>query len=159
MLNWTDGSATGEFDLPLDIEDTYFRGLYATETQLFAKRSSSYDTHIKIYALNHSTNVWVKVFDLKAPIYGSQEIVNVTSTGDKLFFTIRKDYDNVDETEELWVSNGTKRLKSFLWYRHWFESGMENFKAFNNKLYFRSGEASSRALWQSDGTSESRPPR
>lgn len=158
ILNWTDGSATGEFDLPLDIEDTYFRGLYATETQLFAKRSSSYDTHIKIYALNHSTNVWVKVFDLKAPIYGSQEIVNVTSTGDKLFFTIRKDYDHVDQTEELWVSNGTlggtRMLKSFLWYRHWFESGMENFKVFNNKLYFRSGEVSSRALWQSDGTSE-----
>lgn len=156
ILYWTDGTATGDFDLPLDIEDTYFKGLFTTGGQLFAMRASTYDTHIKLYALNHSTNVWTKVFEVKAPVYGNHEITNFTAMGDKLFFTLRKDYDNVAETEELWVSNGTSAgttmLRSFAWQRHWAESGMENFKVFNNALYFRSGYPTKSALWKSDGT-------
>ncbi|MBT1700132.1 T9SS type A sorting domain-containing protein [Fulvivirgaceae bacterium PWU4] len=156
ILYWTDGTATGDFDLPLDIEDTYFKGLFTTGGQLFAMRGSTYDNHIKLYALNHATNVWTKVFDVKTPTYGNHEITNFTAMGDKLFFTLRKDYDNVAETEELWVTNGTlagtSMLRSFAWQRHMSESGMENFKVFNNAVYFRSGYPTKSALWKSDGT-------
>jgi hypothetical protein len=45
-------------------------------------------------------------------------------------------------------------LKSFAWNPHWAESQMGKFFEFQNKLFFRSGEAEAKAMWISDGTIE-----
>ncbi|HZY80012.1 MAG TPA: YCF48-related protein [Cyclobacteriaceae bacterium] len=154
ILHWTNGTSKGDIDLPLDLEDTYFKGLFSTGNTLYAMRASTYDEHIKLYVLNNTTFTWTKIFDLKAPVYGDHEIDKFTVVGDKLFFNLRKDYENVKETEELWVATGTttEMLKSFDWDRHSAGSSMQNLVAFGDQLCFRAGFSAGRALWKSDGT-------
>lgn len=156
ILYWTDGTNSGNLDLPLEVDDTFFKALYTTGEQLYAMRATTYDNHIRLYSLNHATNIWTNIFNLQAPLYGDNEIDNFTAMDGKLFFTIRKDYDNVAPSDELWVTDGTAQgtvlLKSFAWDRYWSGSSMENFKVFNHALYFRSGNATDRSLWKSDGT-------
>lgn len=154
ILHWTNGTTKGDIDLPLDLQDTYFKGLVSTGETLYAMRASTYDDHIKLYVLSNTTYTWTRIFDLKAPVYGDQEIDQFTVVGNKVFFNLRKDYDNVQDTEELWVATGaaTEMLKSFNWERHSSGSSMQNLFAFGNQLYFRGGFAANRALWKSDGT-------
>jgi ELWxxDGT repeat protein len=156
ILHWTDGITKGDIDLPLDIENTYFKALYTAGGRLYAMRSSTYDTHIKLYVMNNATQTWAKIFDLKAPVYGSQYINDFVAMGDNLFFNIQKDYDNQPEVDELWRTNGTSEgtflLKSFSWERHLSGSAMENFQAMDGELFFRSSTTAGRALWKTDGT-------
>ncbi len=154
ILQRTDGNVITEIDLPLDIDDTYFSGLFSSGQRLFAIRAASNNTWVKLYSLDPATDTWTKILDVKAPLYGSQIIDNTTVIGDKVFFSLRKDYSTA--TDELWVTDGTAagtiQLRSTAWDRYYSGSESMFFTEFNGMLYFRSGNADKKSLWKSDGT-------
>lgn len=157
-----DGSTRISFLAPLSWEDVYFRNLFVVGDTLIVIKTSSYDSVIRIYALSESDlydgrdEEWPLIRKIDAPLYGSHELESFTVAGSKLFFTLRADYDNVPDTDQLWISDGTEEgtnmLKSFSWDRHYYQSGMRWFFAFNNKVFFRGGNTMGKGLWTSDGT-------
>lgn len=156
LLNRTNGSSLSTIPLPLSDEEISFNSIYATNQNLFAIKTSSYFQKIKLYVFNANDATWTELKYFNAPLYGDHDLKSFTAVGNKLFFNLRTDYENVNPTDELWVTDGsvtgTQLLKSFNWNRHSAGSGMENLKGFNEDLYFRSGETAQKSLWKSDGT-------
>jgi ELWxxDGT repeat protein len=159
-----DGSSRLAFTGPLSWEDVSFRKLIALENHLVVIKTSTYQNVIRMYAITHNAlndnleDEWTLIKKLDAPLYGSQELDNITHVSGKIFFSFRKYYDNVSPADELWICNGTeagtKMVKSFPWDPHLHQSETGMFFNFNGKLFFRGGNSSAKALWTSDGTSE-----
>ncbi len=154
----TDGTTVTTIPHPLHDPDdgTSFHSLHAAGDQLYAFRTSSYQQKIKLFAYDEVHAQWPLMHSVTAPIYGDHELDNFTTVGNKLFFSLRLDYENETPSDELWVSDGTvsgtQKLTSFMWDPHLYASEMDHFAPYQDAVYFRSSKGGSYALWKSDGT-------
>lgn len=159
----SDGITITDFPIAPSTEDLYFKNLFIIGNKVIAVKATTYDETVRFYALDNADigpgneeADWELLRELKAPATTSQYVANFTIAGNKLFFSYRTYFDFVPPSDELWVCDGTvagtKMLKSFPWQPHFSGSEMQQFFAFQNKLYFRNGSADNSALWTSDGT-------
>ncbi|WP_276372163.1 YCF48-related protein [Chryseolinea sp. H1M3-3] len=158
MFRRTDGTTVTTVNHPLHDPDdgTSFGSLYAAGDQLYAFRTSSYQQKIKLFVYDEAHAQWPLLLSIVAPIYGNHELDNFITVGNKLFFSLRQDYEQKTPADELWVSDGTvsgtQKLTSFTWDPHLYASEMDHFAKYQDAVYFRSSKGGSHALWKSDGT-------
>jgi|GEM_PF-5850059 len=123
---------------------------YISNLTLFKDKvffSAADDRGSALWCTDGTSQGTIKVKDVIAGMNSSNFNLPFTVMGDKMFF--------VGKLSELWVSdgttNGTKLIKQFSNGNH---SGLGEFTAFENKLFFRVDNGEGDALWVTDGTPE-----
>ena len=114
----------------------------------------------KLGVIDEATRAITELASWPRGQYDDPEIDNLTGVGERLFFSVRLEYDygEGEDSDALWVTDGTpagtQRLKSFSYSPHSYHSEMMNFVAVDGQLYFagNGGGYSSGTLWTSDGT-------
>ena len=148
----SDGTGPGTQALDIDAQPSV-SNLFATNNKLYFSTKSASGSTVRLYTIQ-GANPHSALKEFIAPAPGFNEINHLTAVADKVFFSVRKNYD--DQTDELWVTDGTTAgttlVKAFGWWPPDGETAMRNFVAYNNRLYFQGGASVNYALWTSDGT-------
>ena len=150
----SDGTTPGTQALNIDAQPSV-ANLLATDNKLYFSTTSASGSTVRLYMIQGvSPHSSLKEFVAPAP--GFNTINNLTAVADKVYFSLRKNFD--DQADELWVTDGTgqgtTRVKSFGWWPPNGATAMRNFVAFRDRLFFQAGASEDYSLWSSDGTAE-----
>ncbi|MEN0055121.1 MAG: ELWxxDGT repeat protein [Mucilaginibacter sp.] len=149
----SDGSVAGTKQINVDDNSTVDL-LHNVNNQLVFITNTSYRQSIRLYTLNPPNDNLVLLKTYTAVTYGSNDIDNITPVGNNFYYSIRTVDANNKALDALWVSDGTAAgthiVKSYDWTSYMSGSYIQNFFAFNNKLYFVL--TSAKALYTSDGS-------
>ena len=116
---------------------------------------TSNKSDIRLYKLDKDEQLTL-LKEYNEPQYGDIEIDNFMSVNSNVYYSVRTDFNSSADTDVLWKTDGTatntKEIKIFGWDRHLSDSGISNFTAYKNKLYFNGGSKNGFTMWVSDGT-------
>ncbi len=151
----TDGTIAGTKSISVDDYYTVELLRNVNNQLVFITAYTLNHNQIRLYTMDPGNDKPVLLQSFNAVTYGSNDIDNITAVGQKIYFSIRTTDANDNAVDALWTSDGTaagtKSVTSFKWQDHLAYSYMQDFVAFNNKLYFAS--TSNYSLYTSDGTS------
>ena len=104
-----------------------------------------------------SDNSLEVIREFTEPTSGNIEIDNVMVALDRIFFTIREDFNAGQDLQAIWKSDGTTSgtvsVRQFTWERSLFNSQINTFYEFNQKLYFKAPYHLNESLWETNGES------
>jgi len=148
----SDGRTGGTQALDIDGQPT-IANLLAEGSSLYFTTTSASGSTVRLYRIQ-GTGSHTSLKEFMAPSPGVNEISNLTAVGSRVYFSVRRNYD--DQADELWVtdgtSGGTSLIKTFGWWPSDPSTAMHNFVAYDDRLFFQAGSSGNYTLWVSDGT-------
>jgi ELWxxDGT repeat protein len=151
----SDGTAAGTKQISVDSNQIIGMLTNVNNNLVFITDENFYFQNVNLYALSPSIGTPVLLQSFNPGIYSTSTIDNITAVGSSFFFSIRTVDANNNGMDALWKSDctaaGTMVVKSFPWQSYISNSYMQDFVAYNNKLYFAG--TGNYNLSTSDGTS------
>lgn len=149
----TDGTPAGTSQITVDDYNSFQQLKNINNQLVFVTNGTYYNDRLRLYRLDPANNTPVLLHAYNPVAYDEMnDALYITAVGSKFFFSIHTNDNN--GTDALWVSDGTPagtvQLKTFAWQSSMSGSFMQDFVAFNNKLYFAG--TTDHKLWTSDGT-------